>query len=205
MSAAQQERGRITRAGIIEVARRLFSEFGYGQTGIADIQAATGLTKGAFYHHFRTKQELAVVVLQQAGEDYERELIAPVRELPIAIDRVIAILDGLVALNCKPEWRNCQLLGTMCGELSAHDAALAEAVQGLYGRLLQVLETWLSEAQQQGDVSPEVPAAVWAQTLVNLLVGTVMSRKAGFARVPADVVIGRFKQLLPAHAGRAAE
>ncbi|MBN1509021.1 MAG: helix-turn-helix transcriptional regulator, partial [Sedimentisphaerales bacterium] len=47
-----QSRGQTTKADILQVARQLFSEHGYHKTGIADIQEATGLTKGAFYHHF---------------------------------------------------------------------------------------------------------------------------------------------------------
>ena len=45
-----QQRGRATRADIVNVARRLFSEHGYHQTGISDIQAATGLTKGCLLY-----------------------------------------------------------------------------------------------------------------------------------------------------------
>jgi AcrR family transcriptional regulator len=47
-----------TRARIIESARCLFNRHGFEQVTIDQIMAAAGLTRGAFYHHFRSKDEL---------------------------------------------------------------------------------------------------------------------------------------------------
>ena len=47
-----------TRARIVESARRLFNRHGFEQVTIDQIMAAAGLTRGAFYHHFRSKDEL---------------------------------------------------------------------------------------------------------------------------------------------------
>jgi AcrR family transcriptional regulator len=47
-----------TRARIIESARRLFNRHGFEQVTIDQIMAEAGLTRGAFYHHFRSKSEL---------------------------------------------------------------------------------------------------------------------------------------------------
>lgn len=47
-----------TRARIVESARRLFNRHGFEQVTIDQIMAAAGLTRGAFYHHFQSKNEL---------------------------------------------------------------------------------------------------------------------------------------------------
>ena len=47
-----------TRARIVEAARVLFNRHGFEQVTIDQIMAQAGLTRGGFYHHFRTKQEL---------------------------------------------------------------------------------------------------------------------------------------------------
>ncbi|MGN2251371.1 TetR/AcrR family transcriptional regulator [Frateuria sp. GZRe14] len=47
-----------TRARVIESARRLFNRHGFEQVTIDQIMADAGLTRGAFYHHFRSKSEL---------------------------------------------------------------------------------------------------------------------------------------------------
>ncbi|AIF48037.1 TetR/AcrR family transcriptional regulator [Dyella japonica] len=47
-----------TRARIVESARRLFNRHGFQQVTIDQIMAEAGLTRGAFYHHFESKDEL---------------------------------------------------------------------------------------------------------------------------------------------------
>jgi len=47
-----------TRARIVECARRLFNRFGFEQVTIDQIMADAGLTRGGFYNHFASKDEL---------------------------------------------------------------------------------------------------------------------------------------------------
>jgi AcrR family transcriptional regulator len=51
-----QQRGEETRSHILDVAGELFAERGYDATSVAGICARAGVTKGAFYHHFKSKQ-----------------------------------------------------------------------------------------------------------------------------------------------------
>src|SRR5580704_16287249 len=48
----------VRRAELLDCAQRLFLTRGYEQTTVNDVIAATGLSKGAFYHHFRSKEDL---------------------------------------------------------------------------------------------------------------------------------------------------
>ncbi|HKP90622.1 MAG TPA: TetR/AcrR family transcriptional regulator [Thermoleophilaceae bacterium] len=58
------ERGQATRAQVLEVAERLFTELGYEATSIATVLAETGVSRGAFYHHFPSKEVLFETVLE---------------------------------------------------------------------------------------------------------------------------------------------
>ena len=51
-------KGEKTRAKILVAAARLFSERGYSGTALSDVMAACGLTKGGFYAHFASKEDL---------------------------------------------------------------------------------------------------------------------------------------------------
>jgi AcrR family transcriptional regulator len=70
-SEASSSRGNSTSSRIIEEAVRLFSEKGYHGTSIDDITEATGITKGAFYWHFRSKEDL----LRKFLEDWETRFL----------------------------------------------------------------------------------------------------------------------------------
>ncbi|GGZ96551.1 gamma-butyrolactone-binding protein [Streptomyces subrutilus] len=68
-TVARQERAVRTRRVILEAAAAVFDERGYDAATIADILSRAGVTKGALYFHFASKQELAQGVLdEQFGE-----------------------------------------------------------------------------------------------------------------------------------------
>ena len=58
-----QQRSEETHHRILETANILFSKNGYDATGVAEICEQAGISKGAFYHHFKSKQELFLALL----------------------------------------------------------------------------------------------------------------------------------------------
>jgi AcrR family transcriptional regulator len=74
---AVQESSRIqqaasTRAALIAAARRLFAENGYHGTSTNDVVEATGLTRGALYHHFADKESLFEAVFRETEIDLQQ-------------------------------------------------------------------------------------------------------------------------------------
>jgi AcrR family transcriptional regulator len=59
-----QQRAQETRARILESAKERFALEGYDATGVAEICQAAGVSKGAFYHHFGSKQDVFLVLLE---------------------------------------------------------------------------------------------------------------------------------------------
>jgi AcrR family transcriptional regulator len=58
------EQGQATRAGLIDVATELFATNGYDATAIPAVLDAAGVSRGALYHHFESKEALFEAVLQ---------------------------------------------------------------------------------------------------------------------------------------------
>ena len=69
---AQQERAVRTREAVVRAAAEAFADAGFLATSMADIFARAGVTKGALYFHFTSKEELAFAIIdaeeQAAGE-----------------------------------------------------------------------------------------------------------------------------------------
>jgi AcrR family transcriptional regulator len=59
----------VRREELIDCAQRLFLAQGYEKTTINDVIAATGLSKGAFYHHFRAKEDLLAAITERIARD----------------------------------------------------------------------------------------------------------------------------------------
>jgi len=70
----QAERSEATRAGLLEVARRLFAERGYAGVGTEEIVREAGVTRGALYHHFDGKRDLLRAVYEQLESEIAEDL-----------------------------------------------------------------------------------------------------------------------------------
>ena len=85
-----QARAEATRRRILESAIELFDELGYGETGLADVLQRAGVSKGAFYYHFDSKEAVATAII----EDYRRRNAEVVRERS---DISAPLLDQIVS------------------------------------------------------------------------------------------------------------
>lgn len=90
-----------TRDFIVERAFCLFLQRGYEGISIRDIQEAVGLSKGAIYHYFRSKEEIF-------GEAIDRYLLPAIQTLPEALDPESAtpLRD---AMDASLEWRDAYI------------------------------------------------------------------------------------------------
>ena len=64
---------------ILDTAESLFIEKGYDHTSLQDIIAATGLSKGAIYHHFASKEAILIAVVDRMG-DFNSAVLAEIRD-----------------------------------------------------------------------------------------------------------------------------
>jgi AcrR family transcriptional regulator len=90
-----QQRSEETRAQIMQAAQKLFAQNGYDATGVAEICAAAGVSKGAFYHHFPTKQALFLELLKTwlSGLDAQLNALA---EGPHNVPQALINMAGMM-------------------------------------------------------------------------------------------------------------
>jgi AcrR family transcriptional regulator len=69
----QQARARATRALILESARHLFDERGVDATSVEDIRDAAAVSRGAFYYHFASKEQVLVALANATGPRLQDE------------------------------------------------------------------------------------------------------------------------------------
>src|SRR5258707_164968 len=139
------------RTRLLDAAMQVIRAQGYSASSVDDICREAGLTKGAFFHHFKSKEDLAVAAAGHFSEIAERLFgAAPYRALADPLDRLLGYIDFRTAILEGPIPEFTCLLGTMVQEaydthpairdacdvhLAAHAADLAkdiEAAKALY-------------------------------------------------------------------------
>ncbi|QNE37016.1 ScbR family autoregulator-binding transcription factor [Leifsonia shinshuensis] len=154
-----QTRALATRDAILRGAAEVFGARGYGLASISDIAKAAGLTKGALYFHFASKDELALAVV---AEQHRRTMEASAAIL--AEGR--PALESLVLL-CRSLGR--QLLEdpvVQAGIRLTTDVGTADqAIVEPYEDWFRAIEDLIRRAIEEGDVSERVDPAMFAHLL----------------------------------------
>jgi AcrR family transcriptional regulator len=141
-----------TRERIVAIADRLFYERGYGHTSFADIAAEAGLSRGNFYYHFKSKDEILAAVIELRKEKTLAMLDGWSAEGGSPAKRIGRFID-MMAMNAPAIRRNGCPVGTLCSELAKLEhPALPQA-----NTLFVLFRDWLREqfAQLDGRASAE--------------------------------------------------
>lgn len=185
MTTARSAKAQATRNKILQAANDLFYQHGYNATGLDRIIARAGVAKGNFYHHFRSKEELAAAVL-----DWHREQAFAEIDLPQILDNPSprqAVLD-LAARMCArmhcPDGA-CRVRGCLFGNFALELAADSEPVRRTVDHVFQGIRTLLAEllegARQAGEIRADLEPQATAGILLSLMEGAVLLDKAAQA------------------------
>ena len=120
------------RSQLLDCAQELFFGRGYEDTTITDIMTAASVSKGGFYHHFKSKEELLLGVFERIVEQAASDL------RPLSEDTSGSALERLKGLF---EERHRQIKQSAnAGQNAAFDALHRDENAGLYVRFTRALE-----------------------------------------------------------------
>jgi len=129
-----------TRAEIVAAADDLFYRQGYAHTSFADIASVVEISRGNFYHHFKSKDEILDAVIAARIADTERMLARWERAAKGPADCIRSFIRILVANRSDIKRFGCPV-----GTLSAELAKLAHPSQPGANQLFILLRTWLAQ------------------------------------------------------------
>jgi len=128
-----------TREHIIEKADTLFYEGGFEATSFADIAVVVGISRGNFYHHFKTKNEILDAVIARRMETTRAMLAQWEDEAAHPRDRILSFAGMLIVNRAK-----IMAFGCPVGSLSTELAKLDHAAQGRAAEIFGLFRDWLA-------------------------------------------------------------
>lgn len=164
-------KGRATRSGIVCAAVRVFSQKGYRDTSVQDILDEVGITKGSFYHHWRSKEELALEILEQMGRAFKEEFDPRMRQATSGRERIETFLAVMTEISHRPDWHYSRLFLTFATGLREEDRCLFANIRQRIERFREMWVGMLREAQHEGSVRDDVPAESLAELVISALFG----------------------------------
>lgn len=90
---------------LIDTARRLFGERGYANTATEDIVAEAGVTRGALYHHFQSKEGLLAAVLYRVLEELAERITAAANTTDDPFEQLLRGAQAALTAILEPEIR----------------------------------------------------------------------------------------------------
>jgi TetR/AcrR family transcriptional regulator, transcriptional repressor for nem operon len=183
MKDVKQPRALETREKILQAAAHLFALKGYHDTKLEEVLDNAQVTKGAFFHHFRDREDLGFAVLDWHMNQRRQRLDAIEQELPLAeeaepLQRVFRRLDAIQEMVRRRERRKG---GCIIGNLST---ALSDCHEGFRKRLAECFDEMAQEFRPHLEVAarsqrpnrrPETTEV--ARYIVTVIEGAIMQAR----------------------------
>ncbi len=161
------------RENLLESATTLFRRQGFVATTVDQICAAAGATKGAFFHHFASKEAIAEACLARWKQQFGAMLAGSLEKSgDDPVERALALLDFFVDVVCQSNSVNSCLAGTTVQEVSETHPKLRDAANecfvALHDYLSSLLDAALRSRRLKGDAAGM--ANLWIATFQGAIV-----------------------------------
>jgi TetR/AcrR family transcriptional repressor of nem operon len=167
------------RTRLLEAARDVIRAKGYAATSVDDLCHAAAVTKGSFFHHFRTKEELGVAAAQFWAETTSALFAtAPYHAPADPLDRILAYVAFRRSIIAGDFFEFTCLVGTMAEEVHATSPAIRDACGASIFGHAATLEADIAAAMRQHGVSG-VSAESLARHTQAVIQGAFVLAKAG--------------------------
>jgi AcrR family transcriptional regulator len=167
----QADRSARTRSALLESAARGLSRYGYGNLVLEQVAREAGYTRGALYHQFKDKEELALAVIEWVYESWMNEVgeVAARQADPVAA--LLALARGH-AVFCRRDI--ARVMMALRIEFSDRDHPVGREVKRVSETLLERCARLINAGRRAGSIPPGPPARAVALAFLGALEGAVI-------------------------------
>ena len=170
--STQAERSARTRSALLESAARGLSRYGYGNLVLEEVAREAGYTRGALYHQFKDKEDLALAVIDWVNENWMREVGAPARQEPDPVAELLALARGH-AVFCRRDI--ARVVMALRVEFSGQDHPVGREVERIAETGVKRVARLIDAGRRDGSIPPGPPARPVALACMGALEGAVIA------------------------------
>ena len=161
---------------ILKEASRLFRERGFENVTVGEVMKAAGLTHGAFYAHFGSKQDLQLATVDEAGRIFRKEVIEPALAAAPGLAQLLAVCDAFFDyLERRIFPGGCFFAGAVL-EMGTRPGPVKEQVAAFQDMFTGLIRQFTVTALERH----ELPANEDADALTFELSGIILAANANF-------------------------
>lgn len=172
-----------SRSALLESAARGLSRYGYGNLVLEQVASEAGYTRGALYHQFKDKEELALAVIDWVDETWRQEVGPRVDRESDPVAALIALARGH-AVFCRRDVARVAMALRL--EFSGQDHPVGRRLEQVADSLVKRCTRLIRAGRRQGAIPPGPPARTVALAYFGAMEGTVIEL-AG--RAPHDELL----------------
>jgi AcrR family transcriptional regulator len=170
--SSQAERSARSRSALLESAARGLSRYGYGNLVLEDVAREAGYTRGALYHQFKDKEDLALAVIRWVDEAWRREVGGLVEQQPDPVAALIALARGH-AVFCRRDI--ARVVMALRLEFAGQDHPVGREVERISETGIKRCARLINAGRRDGSIPPGPPARTVALGFVGALEGAVIA------------------------------
>jgi TetR/AcrR family transcriptional regulator, transcriptional repressor for nem operon len=163
-----------TKLQLLEHGMSMLLRKGYHDLGVAELLEVTGIPKGSFYHHFESKQDFALQVIDRYMQDVHAGLDACLRdETRPPLQRVRHFFELTEEKYRGDGYLGC-LLGGLGQELSGVSEIFRRRVEQCFSEIARRIGDCLAEAVRRSELAAGTDVQAMAELLVNCWEGAAL-------------------------------
>ncbi|MEX1305998.1 MAG: TetR family transcriptional regulator C-terminal domain-containing protein [Rhodovibrionaceae bacterium] len=178
-----------TKERMLDAGLSMLLRHGYNDLGIQVVLKETGVPKGSFYHHFASKEDFALQVIERYMDEVHAGLDVSLgdRTLP-PLDRVRKFFE-----LTREKYREDGYLGCMLGglgqELSGVNPVFQKSIEGCLAKIAGRIAECMEEALAKGDLPPGADPRHLADLLLNCWEGAALRSRLWRDPAPLDSML----------------
>jgi len=158
------------RQQILDAAVASFSRKGFHQATIEDIRLEAGLSRGAVYHYFKSKEDI-IDGLRQRSADETDSIFADVAEIEDPIDNLIALVDATLDRMINPASLDANRLALFLWGESLVNRRIMDGQLSSVGAYRYTVEACVRGAQARGYINSDLEPSAIALVITAALFG----------------------------------